>query len=76
MERELHKKFYLSTEGYYFVYRPDKYNDNILRATLFDDKDRQIDSIRVKSSIEDSVREMDKPHTDVINAFESMITLG
>jgi hypothetical protein len=28
-------KFYLSTEGYYFQYRPDNNDRNIKRATLY-----------------------------------------
>lgn len=73
MKQELHTKYWLSTEGYYFIYRHDKYNENILRATLFTDKDRQLDSIRVRSTYEDSGIEWDLSHTEVINYYEVMV---
>lgn len=71
MEQELNKKYWLSTEGYYFMYRPDKYNPEALRATLFDKSDKQLDSITVNNK--DYGIKLN--HTQVIDRFEVMVTL-
>lgn len=79
-------KFHLSTEGYYFIYRFDKNNDTIIRATLYctlprmigpDDKtdpdgNLQVDDVRVADG-EENTKTMTQ--TDVINYFESRIFL-
>lgn len=70
MEQEQHRKYHLSTEGYYFKYRPDKYNQEALRADLFDTKDNQLESITVKNSDYG----INMSHTDVINRFEVMVS--
>ncbi len=70
MEQELNRKYHLSTDGYYFKYRPDKYNHEALRADLFDTKDNQLESITVKNSDYG----INLSHTDVINKFEVMVS--
>jgi hypothetical protein len=62
MEQELNRKYHLSTDGYYFKYRPDKYNPEALRADLFDSKDNKVDSLRVKSNDITSIGVYVKPH--------------
>lgn len=65
------EKYYLSTEPYYFIYRPDKNDPNIKRATLFDG-DRQVDDICC-SNCNHGIPERD--HHQVINYFEARLTL-
>lgn len=67
------QKYYLSTEPYYFVYRPDNNDNSIRRATLFDGKKR-VDDVRVSAYDEFGIPE--KSHHDVINYFEARLTLG
>lgn len=66
------EKYYLSTEGYYFIFRPDKYDQSIKRATLYrESKNEIVDDVRVSAGYglpEKSIRE-------VINYFEARITL-
>lgn len=64
MKTEQNYKYYLSTEGYYFMYRPDNYDATIERAILFDTKDNQLESIRVDG----------RDHFKIINAFEAMVS--
>lgn len=48
MEKNISDKYYLSTEGYYFMYRHDKNDNSIWRATLYRDKtDERVDDVRV-----------------------------
>ncbi len=69
---QFYDKFYLSTEGYYFIYRLDKYNPFIIRAVLWSiQKNKEVSSIKV--SIEDNI---EATHTDVINHFESELFLN
>jgi hypothetical protein len=65
------EKYYLSTEPYYFIYRPDKNDPNIKRATLFDG-DRRVDDICC-SNCNHGIPEKD--HHQVINYFEARLTL-
>ena len=67
-------KYYLSTEGYYFMYRPDKYDHEVLRATLYEDKNnnKQLSDVRVSEEYGVPMLR----HHQVINYFESQITLG
>lgn len=71
MEQELNRKYHLSTEGYYFKYRPDKYNPEALRADLFDTKDNQLKSITVNNSD----YAINLSHTDTINRFEVIVSM-
>jgi hypothetical protein len=67
------EKFYLSTDPYHFIYRPDKNNEDIKRATLFDG-DRKVDDVRVSAYPEFGLPE--KSHHDVINYFEARLTMN
>lgn len=66
-------KYYLSTEGYYFMYRHDKNDNSIMRATLYRDKNNErVDDVRVSEGYGQS----EKTHHDIINYFETKLTLG
>jgi hypothetical protein len=70
---DLISKFYLSTEGYYFKFRPDRNDATIIRATLYLTKnDEQVDDVRVS----EGYGLPEKTHHQVINHFEARITLG
>jgi hypothetical protein len=64
--------FYLSTEGYYFQYRPDNNDRNIKRATLYRTTGERVDDVRVSAGYGLPA----KDHHQVINYFEARITLG
>jgi hypothetical protein len=65
--------FYLSTDGYYFQYRPDNNDRNIKRATLYrTGTNERVDDVRVSAGYGLPA----KSHHDVINYFEARITLG
>lgn len=72
MKAKQTQQFYLSTEGYYFIYRQDKYDPLITRATLFNIVGNKVDDIRVSAGY----GQKEKTHFDVINEFESKITLN
>lgn len=58
-------RYYLSTEGYYFVYRMDHYDHKIIRCTLFDKNDNIIDDVGLGP----------KEHFDIINHFETRLQI-
>ena len=64
-------KYYLSTDGYYFKYRLDKYNDKIVRATLYDLEGKQVDDVRKT----EGYGQPEKSHNDVIDYFEARLHL-
>lgn len=66
-----HDKFHLSTEGYYFKYRPDRNDGSIKRATLYNSKDEQVDDVRVSAGY----GLPEKSDHDVINYFEARLSL-
>jgi 23S rRNA-/tRNA-specific pseudouridylate synthase len=67
------EKYWLSTEGLYFMYREDRYDPLAIRATLYAEKDnQQIDDVRVSAGYGLPA----KTHHQVINYFEARITLG
>lgn len=68
MEHNIFETYHLSTEGYYFKYRHDKYKWHIMRAVLFNDKGEIVDSVTVSSSYRLTEA---KSHHDVINYFEA-----
>ena len=73
-DRNIFDKYHLSTEGYYFMYRKDKNDNKIWRATLYrTSNNEKVDDVRV-STHELGVKE--KSHHDVINHFEARITLN
>lgn len=73
MERNEFDKYYLSTEGYYFKYRTDKYDNKIWRATLYKEKNNErVDDVRVS----EGYGLPEKTHHNVINYFEARLTLG
>lgn len=66
-------KWHLSTDGYYFRYRSDKNDSNIIRATLYrTDGKTYVDDIRVS----EGYGQPEKSHHAVINYFEARLTLG
>jgi hypothetical protein len=66
-------KFYLSTEGYYFEYRPDNNDRNIKRATLYRvGTNERVDDVRVSAGYGQPA----KDHHQIINYFEARLTLG
>lgn len=73
MEQGVNLKHHLSTEGYYFMYRPDRNDNAILRATLYREKsDEIVDDVRVS----EGYGKPEKNHHNVINYFEARLTLG
>lgn len=73
MNKSVFDKFYLSTEGYYFMYRHDKYDNVIMRATLFNSKtSERVDDVRVS----DGYGLIEKTHTDVIDYFEARLLIN
>lgn len=73
MEKNISDKYYLSTEGYYFMYRHDKNDKSIWRATLYRDKtNERVDDVRVSEGY--GIPE--KSHHGIINYFEAKITMG
>jgi len=73
METNIFDKYYLSTEGYYFMYRHDRNDKSILRATLYSENDgKPVDDIRVS----EGYGQPEKTHHQVINNFEAKITMG
>jgi len=72
MEISFGEKFYLSTDGYYFMYRHDKNDFSIVRASLYNLKNEKIDDVRVSAGY--GISELS--HTDLINHFEARLFLG
>jgi hypothetical protein len=67
-----HDRFFLSTDGYYFMYRPDNNDRTIKRATLYSSSTHnRIDDVRVSAGW----GLPEKTHHDIINHFESNLTL-
>ena len=62
-EINIFETYHLSTEGYYFKYRHDKYDHNIMRVTLWNDLGEVVDDMSVG----------DKSRIDIINHFETRI---
>lgn len=72
-DQPIGEKFHLSTEGYYFVYRPDKYDNTLKRATLYEIKTgKAVNDVRVSAH---ELGMKAKSHFDVINYFESELFL-
>ena len=63
---ELGQKYYLGDGENYFIYRTDKYNEETLRADLFDKNGNVITKTLVKGGMLMS----NKTHHQVINEFE------
>ena len=72
MNTNFEDKFHLSTDGYYFKYRPDNNNSQIIRATLFNLKNERVDDMRVSEGYGLS----EKTHHQIINYFESRLSTG
>lgn len=67
---ELHTPYHLSTEGYYFKYRPDNNDNKIIRATLYRTRTHErVADVRVSEGY--GLKE--KSHFDVINYFEVFV---
>jgi len=69
MENCFNYKYNLSTNNYYFKYRHDKYNPEVIRATLYNLKDEIVDDVRKSEGFEMP----EKTHYDIINYFETRI---
>jgi hypothetical protein len=65
------KEYYLSDGENYFVYRTDKYNDETLRADLFNNKHDKI----AKTIVKGGMINANKSHDQVINEFEVNVVL-
>jgi hypothetical protein len=67
-------KYYLSTEGYYFVYREDRHDPDVKRATLYSTDPKRVapvDDVRVTAGYglpEKSIHQL-------INHFEARLQL-
>lgn len=72
MKNNFYDKYYLSTEGYYFKYRQDNNNPEVMRATLYNTKDERVDDVRVT----EGYGLPEKTHHDIINYFEARFSLG
>lgn len=73
-EQPYGERFHLSTEGYYFEYRPDNNDPKIKRATLYETKtDKRVDDVRVSSHDDFGINA--KSHHDIINYFEARLFL-
>jgi len=57
---DMFERYYLGDGEHYFIYRRDKYNNDIIRATLYNEKNERIDDINTT----------DMTHFQVINRFE------
>lgn len=67
----LGKKFFLSTDGYSFHYRQDRYSRNTIHVEMF--RNSEIVHKQMAQSITYGV---DMSHSQVINELEAKITLG
>ena len=72
MEINFFDKYYLSTDGYYFKYRRDNNDQNVIRATLYNYKDERVDDVRKSSGY--GIPE--KTHHQIINHFEAKLYTG
>lgn len=72
VQHDFLSKWFLSTEGFYFKYRSDRNDPNIIRATLYRIKDdSQVDDVRVS----EGYGQPHKSHHDIINYFEAKLQL-
>ena len=72
-QRSIFDKYYLSTEGYYFMYRHDKNDPSIWRVSLYSDRtNERVDDLRVSEGY--GIPE--QTHHGVINHFEARLFLG
>jgi hypothetical protein len=67
----LDTKYYLSTEGYSFMYREDRYDKNTIHVEMFRDGEK------VHKQMAKSINYgVDKTHHQIINELESKIMLN
>lgn len=66
------KKYHLSTEGYYFIYRPDKYDREIVRATLYKTGTNDVVS---DTWVTNKYGLPNRTHFNIINLFEAEVQL-
>lgn len=71
MTYQLDKTYYLSTEGYQFRYRTDRYSASTTHVELF--KDGNLVHKQMAKSLSYGV---DKTHTQIINELESKVALN
>lgn len=72
MEINFYQKHYLSTDGYYFKYREDNNNSEIIRGTLYNFKNERVDDVRKTEGY--GIPE--KSHHDIIKYFEARLSIG
>jgi hypothetical protein len=72
MKKNFYDKYHLSTDGYYFKYREDNNNPEVIRATLYNSKNERVDDVRVT----EGYGLPEKTHHQVINYFEVRISTG
>jgi len=72
MKINFYDKWYLSTDGYYFKYREDNNNSEVIRATLYNLKNERVDDFRVT----EGYGLPEKSHHQVINYFETRLSMG
>lgn len=72
MENNFYQKYHLSTDGYYFKYRHDNNNPEVVRATLYNLKDERVDDVRKT----EGWGQPEKSHHDIINYFEARLSIG
>lgn len=72
MKTNFTDKFYLSTDGYYFKYREDNNNPEVIRATLYNLKNERVDDVRVS----EGYGLPEKSHHQIINHFEVRLSMG
>lgn len=68
----LNKHYHLSTEPYFFIYRKDKYDSSIIRATLYDGE-RRVDDVRVSAH---QLGIPERSHHWIIEYFEARLIMG
>jgi hypothetical protein len=68
---ELGQKYYLGDGENYLIYRTDKYNEETLRADLFNNKNEKLISTLVKGGMVSANR----THHQVLEEFEVYVSL-
>lgn len=71
MKYELNKNYYLSTDGYRFTYRQDKYNPSTIHVEMFKSGEKVHKQIAASDTYG-----INKDHHEVINELESKIALN
>jgi len=65
-------KYYLGDGENYFIYIVDKYNEETMRAELYDSKNEAI----AKTLVKGGMTNVNRSHQDVLNGFEIFVTVN